>query len=239
MHISQLLKVPSMFRFSSVKFSDMSLPTTKHYLDIAEIKEDVVVLKDGTVRAVIMVSSVNFALKNEDEQNALVGAYVGFLNSLQFPLQIIIQSRKLDIDGYLASLREIAAAQTNELLKTQTKEYIEYIAELVEMGDIMTKRFYIAVPYDPLTDRTRSYFTRLGSALSPAGVVKLKQEKFLKYKRELMQRVNNVVSGLASVGLTSTPLDTQSLIELFYNAYNPEVAKQQKLADVEKLRIEE
>src|SRR3989344_5732169 len=134
--------------------------STQQYLDIAEIKEDTVVLNDGTLRAVLLVSSINFSLKSEDEQNAIISSYISFLNFLEFPLQIVIQSRKLDIDSYLLRLKKIEKEQTNELLRMQTTEYRQYISELVEIGDIMTKRFYVVVPYDPLSDRQKSWIKR-------------------------------------------------------------------------------
>jgi hypothetical protein len=115
--------------------------STQQYLDIAEIKNDSVALKDGTLRAVLLVSSINFALKSEDEQNASISAYVSFLNALDFPLQIVIQSRKLNIDVYLEQLAQRERMLSNELLRAQISDYREYVKELVELGEIMSKRF--------------------------------------------------------------------------------------------------
>ncbi|MFA5021871.1 MAG: hypothetical protein WC508_02235 [Patescibacteria group bacterium] len=212
---------------------------TQKYLDIAEIREDCVILKDGTLRAVLLVSSINFSLKSEDEQNAIISAYVSFLNYLEFPLQIVIQSRKLDIDGYLNRLKKIEKEQTNELLRMQTAEYRQYITELVELGDIMTKRFYIIVPYNPLSDKQKSWASRFFSLFSAASEVKLSQEAFIKRRRDLMQRVDNIVSGLGSMSLKTVLLDTQSLVELYYNTYNPDVYNKEKMVEVNKLRVEE
>ena len=119
--------------------------STQKYLDIAEIKENVVILKDGTIKSVILSSSVNFALKSEDEQNALITSYMQFLNSLDHPMQIVIQSRKLDVEGYMRRLRDAQKKQTNQLLKVQIVGYIDYIKELIELGEIMTKRFFIVI----------------------------------------------------------------------------------------------
>lgn len=213
--------------------------STQQFLDITEIKEDVVVLRDGTLRAVLLISSVNFALKSEDEQNATIAAYVGFLNSVEFPLQIVIQSRELNIERYLMELRQKEKEQTNELLKLQTAEYIQYVNELVSMSRIMNKRFYIVVPYNPLTDRQKTFSTRFSELFKPATLIKMKEEKFLRRKRELMLRVDKVQTGLGSIGLRSAQLDTQSLIELYYNSYNPETSKNQKLTDINQLRITE
>ncbi|MFN7088913.1 MAG: hypothetical protein ACK4NX_03830, partial [Candidatus Paceibacteria bacterium] len=107
-----------------------------------------VVMKDGTLRAVLLVSSINFALKSEEEQNAIIQAYIQFLNSIDHPLQIVVQSRKLDIDRYLDHLKELEKAHTNELLKMQMADYRQFVQELLEMAEIMTKRFYIVIPYD-------------------------------------------------------------------------------------------
>ncbi|MFA5128844.1 MAG: hypothetical protein WC445_02635 [Patescibacteria group bacterium] len=207
-------------------------------LDIAEIREDSVILKDGTLRAVLLVSSINFALKSEDEQNAIIAAYVSFLNALEFPLQIVIQSRKLNIDGYLEKLKQAEKEQTNELLKIQIADYREYVRELVEMGDIMSKRFYVTVPYDPLSDKRKGFWSRFSEVLRPGAVLRLGSETFKRRRRDLFARVEHVQMLLSGMGLTSVILDTQSLIELYYNIYNPELAETEKLADVDKIQVE-
>jgi len=212
--------------------------STQQYLDIAEIKDDVVIMKDGTLRAVLLVSSINFALKSEDEQNAVINSYVMFLNNLDFMLEIVIQSRELDIDNYLNYLKEKEKQQINKLLKIQTAEYIEYIKELTAMGKIMNKRFYVVVPYNPLTDKHKGFFTLLRESLKPATFIKLKDKSFARYKEMLNRRLDSVIGGLESMGVSVARLDTQSLIELYYKTYNPETAKNQSLVDLEKLRIE-
>jgi len=213
--------------------------STQHFLDIAEIREDCVVLKDGTMRAVLLVSSINFALKSEEEQNAIISAYVSFLNFLEFPLQIVIQSRKLDIDGYLDRLKKIEKEQTNELLRMQIAEYRQYVSELVEIGDIMNKRFYVVVPYDPMSDKQKSWFRRFLGLFAAAKDVKLSQDQFMKRRHSLFQRVEHILSGLSSMSLKAVILDTQSLIELYYNTYNPDVYSKEKLVELNKLRVEE
>lgn len=214
-------------------------PATKRYLDIAEIREDCAILKDGTLRAVLLVSSINFALKSEDEQNAIISAYVSFLNSLEFPLQIVVQSRKLNIEDYLERLKKSEKEQTHELLRMQIADYRQYVSELVEMGDIMSKRFYIVVPYDPLSDKRKGFLVRFGEVFTLGAAVRLSAEKFKKRRRDLMVRVEHVQMLLGSMGLTSVILDTQSLIELYYNIYNPEIAETEKAADIAKVRVEE
>lgn len=212
--------------------------STQRYIDIAQIQDDVVVMKDGSLRAVILTSSLNFALKSEQEQNATVSSYVQFLNSLKFPIQIVIQSRKLNIDKYLEELQQKYREQTNELLKMQIADYRNYVAELIELGEIMSKRFYVVVPYSPISDGQRSFFERLQSAFIPATKVSLQRKKFLDRRAQLMQRVNLVLSGLMGMGLNSAVLNTQNLIELYYQSYNPEISEHQKIQDIAKMEVE-
>lgn len=212
--------------------------STQQHLGIAEIKDNTVVMRDGTLRAVLLVSSINFALKSEDEQNAVIDAYARFLNNIGFTLQIVIQSRELDIDNYLQYLKEKERAQTNKLLKIQTADYMEYIKELISLGKIMNKRFYVVVPYNPLTDKHKSFFSQLGEALRPATTIKLKDKTFRNYQEMLQRRVDSVTGGLESLGVAVARLDTQSLIELYYKTYNPETAKNQELVDLDKIRVE-
>lgn len=214
-------------------------PATQKYLDIAEIRDNCVVLKDGTLRTVVLVSSINFALKSEDEQNAIISAYVSFLNSLEYPLQIVIQSRKLDIEGYLARLGKAEKEQPNELLRLQIADYRQYVGELVSMGDIMSKKFYVIIPYNPLSDKRKGFFSRLQEVFSPGLIMKLSDAKFKERQKDLLQRTEHVIMGLSGIGLAAMALDTQSLIELYYNTYNPVVSENQKMVEAEKLRVEE
>ncbi len=212
--------------------------STQQYLDIAEIRDDTVVLKDGSLRAVLLVSSINFALKSEDEQNAIIQGYISFLNSLDFPLQIIIQSRRLAISGYLDSLLVKQKEQTNDLLRTQIAEYRDFITELVSLGEIMAKRFYVVVPYAPAGGRRAGWFSQLAAVFSPARVITLSESLFKKYRDHLSGRIDKVVANLSSLGLTAIPLNTQSLVELYYNSYNNELAYIQKMPATEKLKLE-
>lgn len=211
---------------------------TQRYLDILEIKDDVVVLRDGTLRGVLLVSSINFALKSEDEQSAVIATYTQFLNSLDFSIQIVMQSRRLNIDDYLGRLKQAEAEQHNELLKMQTREYREYVAELVEIADLMSKRFYVVVPYLPHSDKPKRFFSRVLEAVSPSTVIHLKQQQFTVFRTELLKRVDYVIDGLSACGLKAVMLDTQSLIELYYNTYNPESWGQEKFTDLTKVNIE-
>lgn len=213
------------------------VPAQQHLL-IAEIKSDTVVMKDGTMRAVLMVSSINFALKNEDEQNAIIAAYVAFLNGLEYPLQVVIQSRKLQIKPYLDRLITQERAQTNELLRAQIADYRSFVSELVNLGEIMSKQFYVVVPYDPLSNKNKSFWARASEVINPASIVRLKGERFDKRKYELDQRLRQIESGLTSMGLTVVRLDTQSLIELFYATYNPDIALSEQIPPLNKMDVE-
>jgi len=211
---------------------------SQRFLDISEIREGVVILRDGTMRTVLLTSSINFALKSEEEQEALISAYVSFLNTLDFPLQIVVQSRKLNIDSYLEKLKEEEQKQQNELLRLQIVDYRNFIKELVEMGQIMSKRFFVVVPWFPWGGKTKSFFAKLGDIFKPLTGLKLKEEEFRKQRNALMQRTEQVISGLESMGLTVVPLDTQGLIELFYECYNPELRESEKMVDTEKINVE-
>jgi len=214
-------------------------PATQRYLDIAEIRDDMVLMNDGTVRSVLLVSSINFALKSEDEQEAIIQSYVTFLNGLDYPIQVVIQSRRMNIDNYVAALIEQQKKTENELLRTQIADYRAFVSELVELGHIMQKRFYVVIPYDPLTNKKRGFFQRLSLVLSPAAAARL-NDKQLEDRREQLSRRTNMASGnLLSMGLQSARLDTQGLIELYYNAYNPDLFEEERLGEMGKIRTED
>ena len=212
---------------------------SQRFLDIAEVREDIVVLRDGTIRAVLLVSSINFSLKSVDEQNAIVQAYMQFLNGLDFPIQVVIQSRRMNIDNYMRQLLENEKNLENELLKRQIQDYRAFVTQLVKIGEIMQKRFFIVVPLNPATDSKKGFFARLGEILSPASAVHLSDEKFKKQKFDLGLRVSQIVSGLGSMSLSAAQLDTQSLIELYYTVYNPEMFETQRMTDINNLQIED
>jgi hypothetical protein len=211
--------------------------STQQYLDIAEIRENTVIMRDGSLRSILLVSSINFALKSEDEQNAIIASYVSFLNNIDYTIQIVIQSRELNIDNYLEMLEQKEKEQTNELLKIQTGEYIQYIKELIAMSKIMNKRFYVIIPYNPASDKQKSFVSRFFDIFRPASLIKMKEEKFRQRRLELTRRVDNIMAGLNSIGLNVVELDTQSLIELYYTTYNPATAANQPLVDVNQLQL--
>lgn len=213
-------------------------PSTQKYLDIASIREGVVIMKDGTLRVVLMVSSINFALKSEDEQQGLINNYVSFLNTLEYPLQIVIQSRKMNIEPYMNQLKEQEAKQTNELLKEQIRDYIGFVMDLVQLGEIMQKRFYVVVPFDPISSKKKGFWTRFKEVLSPAKIIKLKETQFQERRGELQMRVDRITGNLQSMGLKVVQLDTQGLVELYYNCYNPVISETEELAELSEINVE-
>ena len=199
-------------------------PATQEFVDIEKIREGVIILKNGGLRTVLMCSSRNLELESIDSQNAIINAYTNFLNSFDWPLQIVIHSRKLDIKPYLATLEEKLKDQKNELLKIQTAEYIDFVRSFVTLSDIMIKRFYTIVPFDPVESKTESPFEKISSLIKTPSKKpqELPEEKFQEYKNQLFQRVEHIISALAHVGIKTVGLQTEELIELFYNLYNPE-----------------
>jgi hypothetical protein len=182
------------------------------------------IMESGLYCAVVAVSSTNFALKSQDEQNALIYGYQNFLNSLDFEIQILMQSRKMDIHIYLEEVRKIMEQQTNELLRIQTQEYIEFISKLIENSSIMNKNFYVVIPHNVgLIDVSSGggFFSKLfGGKKSVSTEASRKTAKFEAEKKKLDQKVNTVIGGLSGLGLKSIPLTTEQLTELLYNSYN-------------------
>lgn len=216
--------------------------STQLYLNIAEIKDDVVILKNGGLRAVLQTSSVNFNLKSEEEQNSIIYAYQGFLNSLDFPIQIVVQSRKLDIDKYIENVKETAEKHESPLLKEQTLEYADYIQKLIEYADIMEKSFYVVVPYDPYRTQNLNMFAKFMKSISAQDsidAIKRRHHEFEELNKHLGERVGSVKNGLEACNLRVAQLTTPQLIDLFYKIYNPQTAHNEKVEDITKLDLEE
>lgn len=189
-------------------------------LQIEEIRDGTLILKDKSLRAILMASSINLALKSADEQTAVILQFQSFLNSLEFPIQIFVQSRKLNIEPYLETLKEQQAKQTSDLLKIQISEYIEFIRTFVRASNIMTKTFYIVVPYTSgrATQSKITGFFNFSKSKTPTA---LAPEQFEEYKKQLWQRVDHVIQGIVRTGVRAVPLNTEEILELFYGLYNP------------------
>lgn len=209
------------------------------HLEIKEIKDDVIVLKSGGLRAVLMTTSLNFALKSIDEQNALVARYQEFLNSLDFSIQIVVISRKFNIEPYILTLEQKQAEQENELLKIQTSEYIDFVKGLTEMANIMTESFYLVIPFAPQAVQAIKkigFFGKLFGKLKNEKSEAEKQE-FQELKINLWQRLEFVITGLRRMGLKAVPLETEELIELFYKLYNPSAKENLEINKAKEMRL--
>lgn len=198
----------------------MPQAATQYFLPIDQIREGVVILKNKALRSILMVSSLNFALKSDDEQRAILYQFQNFLNSLDFSCQIVVSSRKLNLTGYLDKLEQIEKAQQNILLKQQIKNYREFIEQLIKEQSIMTKSFYLVIPYSlrEVSQRNQSSKIFLFQKTKP---VPLTEENFQRAKTQLWQRVEFVILGLRRCGLKAVPLGTADLIELFWSLHHP------------------
>jgi len=193
---------------------------TQEFVPIKEIRDGVVVLKDGGLRVVLIVSSLNLALKSEDEQKAVISQFQNFLNSLDFSAQIFLQSRRLDIRPYIALLEERMKVQMEELLKIQIREYIEFIKNFTDRTSIMKKNFFIVVPYtQPVLSGKKGFSVLPGKKEEEKRQNEL--ELFEEARSQLEQRVGIVISGLASIGVRAIQLGTEEVVELFYKIFNP------------------
>lgn len=207
---------------------------TQEFVPLKEVRDGLVILKDGSLRALLMASSINLALKSNDEQQAIIGQFQNFLNSLEFPVQFFIESRDLDIRPYIALLEERYVAELDDLMKIQIREYITFIKDFTERANIMTKNFFIVVPYDPaLIARGRGGIGTLTNLLptgkSDAGP--LSDEQFEQYRTQLEQRISVIEQGLVRTGVRVVKLGTEEVIELFYKLFNPgELEKPLQLA---------
>jgi hypothetical protein len=189
---------------------------TQDFVPVQEVRNGVIILKSGGLRGVLMCSSVNFALKSEDEQKAIIGGFQTFLNTLDFSVQIVVHSRKMDIRPYLATLEERIDKQTSELMKIQVREYIQFIRGFIEGSDIMTKIFYVVVPFDPAIASSVANNLPLFKKDSP----QQSQEHFDEHRVQLEQRMALAESGLSTAGVRSARLGTEEIIELLYRSFN-------------------
>ena len=195
---------------------------TQEFVPIQEVRDGIVVLKDGTMRGIVLTSSLNFSLKSDDERNAIILQFQDFLNSLDFPVQISIESRRLDIRPYIALLEDRYKEQINDLMKIQTREYIEFIKKFTETTNIMTKSFFVVVPYDPaIVDIKGGVTSKLFSRKTTSEQLEAKKAGFEENRTQLEQRVSVVEQGLSRCGIRVIRLGTEEVIELFYKIFNP------------------
>lgn len=197
-----------------------STATTQNFVPLRDVREGVAVMKDGSLRATLIASSLNFALKSADEQQAILLQFQAFLNTLDFSLQMYVQSRELDIEPYIAQLHAREAEQESDLMRVQLQEYIGFIEQFTQEADVMAKSFFAVVPYTPATldiQRGIRRFLPGGEKTDPA----LMQTRFEEHRTQLMQRVAVVEQGLARLGVRTLLLGTDEVVELFYGLFNP------------------
>lgn len=229
--------------FKSTVRSRKQNPATavQRFLPIGEIRNDTLLLKNGGLRAVLQVEALNFNLKSETEQRGIIAGYGAFVNTLTFPLQVVMRSSKANIDDYIANIRAIAATQKNELLKEQTQGYANFIERLLDIADIMQKRFYVIIPVDRGT-RKKTLFEKFFEWLSPedsSSKAAARNRDFANGAKELTERVELVATGLANIGLHSKRMGTRDLLELFYQIYNPKTSQREKIpGDLGALHLE-
>jgi type IV secretory pathway VirB4 component len=195
--------------------------TTQEFVPIKEIRQGVIILKDDSMRAIVMASSLNFALKSADEQQSIIMQFQNFLNSLDFTVQIFIQSRKLDIRPYIALLEGRLTEQMSDLLKIQTREYIAFIKNFTENSNIMTKSFFVVVPYSPASLTAGGVTDVFSKRKTSAESAEKKIADFEEHRSQLEQRVSVVTQGLVRCGIRTVELGTEEIVELFYKIFNP------------------
>ena len=208
----------------------MAKASTQQLIDIDTVRKGVIILKGNSLRSVLMCSSQNFALKSTDEQQALIFQFQNFLNSLDFHIQILVQSRQLNISEYLEKLKQLEEQQQNELLRLQTSEYRQFVASLVEGSAIMSKMFYVTISYDPPMQAGGgglfSLFKKGGGSKTLEGA------DFEHARTQLFQRASFVIDGLRRTGIKAVPLNTNEIIELLWSFYNPTEAELGKVPEI-------
>lgn len=220
--------------------------STQRYLPFSWIKENILIMKDNSSRLIMKCSTINFLLKNTDEQDAIIMSFQRFLNSLDFPIQIIVRSKKLDIDSYLSNLNEKALKQTNPLLQNQTYEYIEYLRKLIEVAQIMKKEFYIVIPFDSEWNKSVKddsllwSFSGFWKSINQATdllTIKTQLKSFSKMKKWLSWRANSITTWLENIWIKSIPLTKQELVTFLTDYYNPKLDSLNSIWNVENYNI--
>lgn len=196
-----------------------SAGATQQFVPVKEIRNGVIILKDSSYRGVLICSAINFGLKSTEEQHAIILGFQNFLNTLDFSIQIVVNSRKMDLRPYLALLAEKEPGQKTELMRVQLREYIEFVRSFADQANIMTKSFYVIVPYSPhfSAASTVSFLHHEDAAAKKV----TSEASFAEEQAQLEQRLTLVGSGLASIGVRAVPLGTEEVIELLYRSFNP------------------
>jgi len=200
----------------------LNAKATQEFIPIKEVRDGIIVLKDEGLRAIVLANSVNLSLKSEDEQRAIILQFQNFLNTLDFSVQISVQSRRLDIRPYLLLLENRIKVQTEPLLKLQTKEYIEFIRNFTDTVSIMTKTFFVIVPYTHTVLKSDTgIFDRLFSKRNKEEERMAREVDFEEKRSQLEERVAVIEQGLGRCGIKSAQLGTEEIVEVFYKVFNP------------------
>jgi hypothetical protein len=212
----------------------MANPSTTDLVRIKDIADNIVILKDDTLRAVVDIGAINFELRSSDEQQAILQQFESFLNSVDFPLQVVVQSRRFDIAGYVKQVMDTAATLTNELLKVQAAEYTRFVVELSELANIMAKRFFVIIPFAaPAAEKTEGggflsgitgMFGKKGAAAKPKDI---DPATITLWQQQLQQRADLVIGGLSGMGLKGRILRGEELLAMYRDLYNPVVPPEQ------------
>lgn len=221
--------------------------TTQRYLPFSEIRDNCMIMKDGSSRMVLKVHAVNFNLKSEEEQDAIIIGYQRFLNSLRFPIQIIVRSLKVDIEGYLMKLKNLALKQKNPLLQEQTYRYVDFLTNLIDMAQIMKKDFYIVVPFDMDEDKSvrdtgivwvfRTFWAAITQEETVSSI-RDKRRRSDSLKKGNYERLSTIKTSLEGIGIKSDEVKKDDLIKLLIGYYNPKVNADVKIKDMSAVNVE-
>ncbi len=212
--------------------------STQNTLMLSEIRDNMVIMADGSFRAVVACKSINFDLMSASEREGIEYSYQNFLNALNHPVQILVRSQRIDIGPYIDRLAEIRRNQDNMLLNVLMDDYINYIDTLSQEANIMDKSFFIAIPYYPQGDvsgvieQSKGFFGKI-FAKSKNTITKIDTITYETAKTEIKNRVDGVMAGLFQLSIQSVQLNTKELGEMFYNFYNPDTAVREPLGNFE------
>jgi type IV secretory pathway VirB4 component len=206
--------------------AEISQPS-QQFVPLREIRDGIVFLKNGSLRRILMVSGINFELKSEAEQGTILGGFQNFLNALDFSVQFFIHSRKVNVDGYLEKMGQLQKNEPNELLKIQIEEYANFIRNFVDQNAIISKTFFVIVPYDPpnVPEAAKGFLGLFKKSATPTQKTASENENL----EQLGHRVEQVIGGLNQVGLRAIPMENEEATELFYNLYNPQLTEKKTL----------
>ena len=230
---------PSDAASAAIPMAKTNPNSTQNTLLISEIRDGIVIMSDGSFRSVVMCKSINFDLMSPQEREGVEYGFQGFLNSLYFPIQMFVRSQKVDLRPYLEKLDKIRSEHENMLLALLMEDYIAFMSDVAQQTNIMDKRFYIVVPYFPIVDAGavanagKNFLTNIMGKKEQHIIIN--EDDLEKAKTELRNRVQAVISGLLQTGVQALPLDTQELIELYYDAYNPDTSTRQQLKNFNEL----